>query len=121
MSKSPFDSLIATEFVPLSEAKAKLSEKVRTVSSLGKKIAITTSGKPTAILLGYRDFLSLLKSLPDVSERPTKKIIEIGDWKKGEKKRKEISQSMDRLFFPSQLSRKGQKPYKRKKLREFFN
>lgn len=119
MKSNAFDSLSETEFAPLSEVKAKLSEKIRLASGKGKKIAITSNGKPAAILLGYRDYLTLLQSLPQTQPNPPKETLSLNSWKKDAKKREEISRDIDRLFIPAKLSRKGKNPYKQRKLREF--
>jgi prevent-host-death family protein len=99
------------DFVPLSEAKAKLSEKVRTTTQNGRRIAITNNGRPTAILLSYEDFLSLL---PQHEEQKPMKRIDYAEWEKGRKKREQIRDSIVSLFNVDQLSRKGQKSYKEK-------
>ena len=59
-----FSNLLSIEFLPLSEVKAKLSEVVNTSLTKSKRIAITTNGRPTAVLLSYSDFLSLLSIIP---------------------------------------------------------
>lgn len=56
-----FNDLLSMEFAPLSEVKAKLSEQMRLIASEGKRIVITCNGKPSAVLLSYEDYLSLIR------------------------------------------------------------
>jgi len=114
-----FHNLLSMEFLPLSEAKAKLSEQVRKLVAEGKRLAITTNGRPTAVMLSYGDYLELLrKTAPSDAQSPFK-VIDFDQWQKEARKRKMISDSISRLFDVSKLSRKGQKSYKKEKVREF--
>lgn len=113
------NDILSVDFLPLSEAKAKLSEQMRKISLQGRRIAITTNGRPTAVLLGYQDFLDLLRSALPVTIQSPQDILDYSQWKKGSLIRKQVSDSIDQLFDATQLSRKGQKPYKQEKVREF--
>src|SRR5215471_17061543 len=108
MSKD-FANLLSMEFLPLSEAKAKLSEQMRKIISEGKRIAITTNGRPTAVLVSYEDYKDLLKKAASPEQETPVRTIDFDDWKKGSTKRKKVSDSISRLFDTSRLSRKGQK------------
>lgn len=112
--KTPYNSLLDTEFIPLSEVKAKLSEQIR--KTFSKRIVITQNGKPTTVLLSYDDYLSLIRSL--TSSDPNQ-VINFDDWKKTFPARRKVSQSISKLFDVSSLSRKGQKSYKKETVDEF--
>lgn len=116
--KDTFDSLLATEFVPVGEVKAKLSEKIRQVTQ-GKRIAITSNGRPQALLLSYRDYLELLQTLRVGPSFLASPVIDLETWKQGANDRKKIRRSMARHFNPDRLSRKGQKNYKRESVGAF--
>ncbi|GEM_PF-6859825 len=113
---TPYNSLLDTEFIPLSEVKAKLSEQIRKTTS--KRIVITQNGKPSTVLLSYKDYLKLIGQL---SGQPlsTAPIIDFEDWKKSFPKRCSVSKSISKLFDVSTLSRKGQKSYKKETVDEF--
>jgi prevent-host-death family protein len=114
-----FSNLLSIEFVSLSEAKAKLSEQVRRVLAESKRVAITTNGKPTAVLLSYKDYLNLLQQLSKSPSAANEDIIDLKQWKRGKNKRRKVVQSITKLFNPLALSRKGQKAYKRDMVRDF--
>lgn len=104
------------EFAPLAEVKAKLSEMVRRTQG-GKPVAITSHGRPTAVLLAFEDFKNLLrgKAQNKVELGP----IDFQDWKRQKGRRKKITASILGQFNPEKLPRKGQKKYKRDTLRGF--
>lgn len=110
--KGDFSNLLTMEFVPFSEAKAKLSEKVRSVLSGSKRLVITTNGRPTGVLLSYKDYLSLLRELPESRQQTKERIFDLKEWRKGQRERLAVRDSIANLFDPSSLSRKGQKTYK---------
>lgn len=114
--KKSFESLLGTDFLPLAEVKAKLSEKLRGLSQ-GKRLAITNNGRPTAVLISYPDYLELLRQLS--SSRGKAPVLTLEDWKRDKKKRRKIRNSITRHFDASQLPRKGQKTYKRDTLKKF--
>lgn len=111
-----YNSLLDTEFISLSEVKAKLSEQIRKTPT--KRIVITQNGKPTTVLLSYEDYLHLLRQLPFEASQ-NKKVINFEEWKKTFPQRRKVSQSISKLFNVSTLSRKGQKSYKKEKVDEF--
>ena len=114
------NTLSSTEFLPLSEVKATLSAQVRKVVLEGKKIAITSNGRPKAVILAYQDFLEILQKLePECGQATPLKMIDFNDWKKERPHRKRISESIKQLFDTSHLSRKGQKAYKQEKVKSF--
>ena len=113
-----FSNLLSIEFVPLSEAKAKLSEQVRRVLTEGKRVAITTNGKPTAVLLAYGDYLKLLQQLSKNYSASEEDMIDLKQWKRDKNKRRKVIRSVTKLFDPSALARKGQKAYKRDMVHE---
>jgi len=108
-----FIDLRRVDFVPLSEAKAKLSEFVRNVSRDRKRLALTTNGRPTAVILSYSDYLDLLNLLQPVSSLEGKSI-DFDEWEKGRPQRELVRDSLLKQFDPSKLSRKGQKYYKKR-------
>lgn len=105
-----YNSLLDTEFIPLSEVKAKLSEQIRKTPS--KRIVITQNGKPSTVLLSYEDYLNLVRQLPSETTQ-NQKVIDFDEWKKTFPQRRKVSQSTSKLFDTSTLSRKGQKSYKK--------
>ncbi len=109
------------EFSPFSEAKAKLSDKVRSVVLGSKRLTITTNGRPTVVLLSYEDYLSLVRQLSTNRPPAGERVIDLHDWKKGLKRQLAVRDSIVSLFDTSALSRKGQKAYKRKVVRGFHH
>lgn len=118
MYYSPFD-LRGMAFVPLSEAKAKLSEFMRRIASGRERLAVTTNGRPTAVILSYRDYLFLLGQSPRLEPTGEGEVLSLEEWRKGSRERKRISASIRDLFNYDSLSRKGRKRYKKDLLREF--
>ncbi|MDO8461793.1 MAG: type II toxin-antitoxin system prevent-host-death family antitoxin [Deltaproteobacteria bacterium] len=109
-------SLLNIDFVPLTEVKAKLSEKVARVGQENRLLAITLNGKPTVLMLPYAEFL---KWVQKKEKGESGRTIDFKEWEKGSKQRREVSQSIKDLFDLSLLTRKGQKPYKRDALKKF--
>lgn len=114
----PLFDLRGMTFIPLSEAKAKLSEFLRKIASGGERLAITTNGRPTAVFLSYEDYLNLLKKLPTPPAEDEGEAISLEEWKKGSAGRKRVSASVRDLFNYDSLPRKGRKRYKKELLRE---
>lgn len=97
------------EYISVAETKARLSEKLSSAVLKGRRFAITSHGKPKAVILGYKDYLSLIENpSPEAPEE-----ISLGEWKKNKKKRSEVVKSISSLFEETRLSRKGQKGYKK--------
>jgi prevent-host-death family protein len=117
--KNDYTNLLSFEFVPLSEAKAKLSEQIRKTNEQSKRVAITLNGKPAAVLLSYPDFLALLQATQGVQQEFPERVIDFEGWKKDQKRRLQVRDSILRLFDVEKLSRKGQKSYKQETVREF--
>lgn len=120
MNNSAFADLLSTEFVPLFEAKAKLSQQIQKISRERKSIAVTVNGRPRAILLDYDDYLKLLRQAQG-SDRASEPVqtIDYQAWKQGEKNRLKVRDSILNLFDMQKLSRKGQKSYKKEIVHEF--
>lgn len=97
------------EYVSVAETKAKLSEKLNSVESKGRRFAITSHGKPKAVIIGYKDYISLVEN----AVAPSGNEIPIGSLKKKVAQRKNIIDSVASLFDDTKLTRKGQKGYKR--------
>ena len=112
-----FTGILSTDFAPLSEVKAKLSERIRSALSSSKKTVITINGRPAAVLLAYQDYLALLRKLPGGESGSAGRVISLKEWEKGQKNRREITRSIAALFDVARLSRKGQKAYKREGVR----
>ncbi len=117
--KNDYTNLLSFDFVPLSEAKAKLSEQLRKTTDQSKRIAITLNGKPTAVLLSYPDYLELIQMVPAPKQETPQRVIDFEEWKKGQKRRLQVRDSILKLFDVEKLSRKGQKAYKQDTVREF--
>lgn len=115
----PLFDLRGMTFVPLSEAKAKLSEFLRKITSDRVRLAVTTNGRPTAVVLSYEDYLDLLKQLPTPPAEDAGEVLSLEEWKKGSAERKRVSASIRDLFNYDSLPRKGRKRYKKELLREF--
>src|SRR5262245_55838591 len=113
----PLFDLRGMAFVPLSEVKARLSEFLRRIVSGRERFAITTNGRPTAVVLSYRDYLALLGELPK-GPPEEEKALSLEDWKKGSRERKRVSASIRNLFNFDSLPRKGRKSYKKDLLDE---
>ena len=60
---------------PLTEARNRLSEIVDEVASTGSELVITLHGKPTAVIMGYEDYKSLIETLNILSDRDTMKAL----------------------------------------------
>ena len=109
-------TLLNIDFEPLTEVKAKLSEKVARVSQKKRLLAITLNGKPAAVLVPYSDLLAWLER-----ENPAyvTRQLSLKEWEKESKQRRAVVDSIKNLFDVSKLSRKGQKPYKQNALKRF--
>ena len=95
------------EYISVAETKAKLSEKLRSIESRGRRFAVTSHGKPKAVILGYKEYLSLLEAPLPPGE------IKLDKWRSESGIRRKIIESVASLFDETKLSRKGQKGYKR--------
>ena len=113
----PFFDVRGMIFVPLSEAKARLSEFMRRIVSGRERLAVTTNGRPTAVVLSYRDYLGLLGQLPKPPDSAGE-AISLEEWKKGSRERKRVTASVRNLFNYDSLPRKGRKRYKEELLHE---
>ncbi|QQR81800.1 MAG: type II toxin-antitoxin system Phd/YefM family antitoxin [Deltaproteobacteria bacterium] len=116
MLTMPTIELSSLDFQPLSWVKARLSLIVKNLQSHGKKVVLTTNGRPTAVLLSYDDFLYLTS--PQGSLLSNEKPINFEEWKKEKESREKVRDSVVSLFDISKLSRKGQKKYKEETVRE---
>lgn len=97
------------EYVSVAETKAKLSEKLKSAESKGRRFAITSHGKPKAVIIGYKDYIALTEN---ASPAPQKEVP-FDRLKKTVSQRKGIIESVAALFDERKLTRKGQKGYKR--------
>ena len=109
-------TLLNIDFEPLTEVKAKFSEKVAKVDKEGRLLAITLNGKPKAILIPYSEFLDWIKNIPPM-DAPRR--LSLKEWKKEAPQRKAVTGSIKGMFDLSALERKGQKPYKENALKKF--
>lgn len=109
-------ALKGIQFIPLSEAKAKLSEVVRKSSTEKYRVVITTNGRPSCILLPYEECVELLNR--SAEQLPVRRTT-IETWKKEKENRQRIRQTITSLFDISRLTRKGQKKYKKEWLDEY--
>lgn len=114
-----FMDLRAIEFVPLSEVKAKLSEFVRKTSSGAKRVALTTNGRPSAVLMSYEDYLKFMGQRADVEAKYPIRKISLSAWRKEKANQESVRDTILNLFDPSKLSRKGQKNYKARLIRRY--
>ncbi|MFH1653860.1 MAG: type II toxin-antitoxin system Phd/YefM family antitoxin [Pseudomonadota bacterium] len=95
------------EYVSVAEAKAKLSEKIRRVIESGRRFVITSHGKPQAVLIDYKEYISLIEPAEEGQQ-----IDSLEEWQGRKKERGKIIESISSLFDESKLSKKGQKEYK---------
>jgi len=102
------------EYVSVAETKAKLSEKIKSAESKGRRFAVTSHGKPKAVIMGYRDYIALVEN----AAAPQAKETSFDALKKKIGKRKNIVESIAALFDERKLTRKGQKGYKREAVRK---
>ncbi len=110
-------SLLNIDFEPLTAVKARLSEKVTRVDQEGRLLTITVNGKPKAILVPYAEFLTWLQER-QIPQAPTPSMT-FKQWEQASPRRRAVSRAILNLFDMKNLSRKGQKPYKREALRKF--
>lgn len=101
------------DFEPLTEVKAKLSEKVVRISETKRLLAVTVNGKPRAVLVPYTEFLNFIGQ-----EKYTPRQLSLKEWEKESKHRRAVVRSIKELFDLPAMSRKGQKPYKRNALKK---
>lgn len=101
------------DFEPLTEVKAKLSEKVGRIVETKRLLAVTVNGKPKAVLVPYSEFLDYIGQ-----GTYTPRQLSLKEWEKESQHRKEVVQSIKNMFDLSTLKRKGQKPYKRNALKK---
>lgn len=97
------------EYISVAEAKARLSEKLRGVINRGRRYVITSHGRPKAVIIDYREYLSLVEG----GEPQNQREISIDKWEKGKGERRKVVESISSLFRDEKLTRKGQKGYKR--------
>lgn len=109
-------SLLNIDFEPLTEVKAKLSEKVAQVEGGNRLLAITLNGKPKAVLMPYAELLRWIRKMAPAAKEPDWTLSE---WEKTSRQRRKTSESIKNLFDISVLKRKGQKPYKSDALKKF--
>jgi len=64
--------------IPLSEAKAKLSELVRDVSETHEIITISKSGVPATVMMSFDEYESLIETLEILSDPELMEAIRIG-------------------------------------------
>jgi prevent-host-death family protein len=102
------------EYVSVAETKAKLSEKLKSVESRGRRFAITSHGRPKAVIIGYKDYISLVEN----ASAPEAKEMSFDDLRREVGQRKDIIGSVASLFDEKRLTRKGQKGYKREAVRK---
>lgn len=102
------------EYVSVAETKAKLSEKLKSVETRGRRFAVTSHGKPKAVLMGYRDYIALTENAAPSPE----KEVSFSELKDTVSKKKNIIESVASLFDEKKLTRKGQKGYKREAVRK---
>ena len=64
--------------VPLSLAKAKLTKLLTEVEELGEEVIITRSGRPTGVLLSFREYEGLLETLEILADQELARAIRQG-------------------------------------------
>lgn len=105
-------------FVPLAEVKAKLSAWIRMLVSGQSRVAVTVNGRPQAVLLSYRDYLTLARQQESPRAEP-QGVIHFAEWKRNRRQQERVRSSIEGLFDMSALPRKGQKSFKRDMVRGF--
>jgi prevent-host-death family protein len=95
-------------FLPLSDVKAMLSERIRELNEDRSYLVVTVHGRPVAVLLSYDAFLSWAE--PSKSADTT---LDFDAWKRDRRRRRRVRDSVLGLFDVASLPRKGQKRYKR--------
>lgn len=116
------------QFATLTEVKARLSAHVRELRAHERRLVITVGGKPAAVLLAYDELLAsdpaagvtveagaTPPALPS-SSAPLR-VIDVEEWREERPARERVRDSILSLFDAPALSRKGQKRYKREKVR----
>lgn len=114
-----FMDLRTMDFVPLSEVKARLSEFVRKAAASKKRVALTTNGRPSAVLMSYEDYLRFMDQGPDAGAKYPARKISLSTWRKEKTNQESVRDTILNLFDSSKLSRKGQKKYKERIVRRY--
>lgn len=60
---------------PLTEARSRLSEIIDEVASTGSTIEISRHGRPTAVVMGYEEYESLVETLNILADEATMDAI----------------------------------------------
>jgi len=102
------------EYISVAETKARLSEKIKNTKTRGRRYAITSHGKPKAVLLNYKDYIALVEE----DDPSTRETINLNEWIKKKGERQRVVDSIASLFDESKLTRKGQKEYKNESVEE---
>lgn len=99
------------EYASIAETKARLSEKIRRVVDNNRRFAITSHGKPKAVLISYKNYIALTSN-----QNKTENQEKVEDMSARDKKT--VIKSVTSRFDEKLLSRKGQKDYKNEKIRK---
>ena len=99
------------DFMPLTEARAHLSEHLRGLGGSRRRLVITVNGRPAAVVLAYADFVEL------ASEPAGEEVVSLETWKADRPRRQRVRDAVLGLFDVDRLSRKGQKRYKQEVVR----
>lgn len=97
------------DYVSVADLKARLSEKLKFVEGKNRRLAVTSHGRPRAVLISYMEYIALTEKSGDDKA----KEIPIEEWQKGRAARKRVIDKIAGLFDETGLTRKGQKGYKK--------
>ena len=89
--------------------RARFAEQIERCNA-GRNIIITNHGKPRAVLMSFAEYNALAANTPEARLQN----INMKEWEKGAKERREVADSIASLFDEKKLSRKGQKGYKQR-------
>ena len=99
------------DFEPLTEVKARLSEKIARVDRERRLLAITLNGKPKAIVLPYQDFLDWMQTRsPSEGKDEEPRRMSFTEWEKESLQRRAASEAIKNLFDLSRIKRDKRVP-----------
>lgn len=61
--------------VPLTEVRDRLSEVIETAATSGEEFVVTRNGRPTAVIISYEDYESLIETVNILSDPDTMNAI----------------------------------------------
>jgi len=98
--------------ISIAEFRATLAKQIERCKAAKRPLVITSHGKAEAVVLSYEQYLGLINQTEQTIE------LNLASWKKNKKARQKVASSIADLFITENLSRKGQKEYKKNAVRK---